>query len=325
MVATALVARLLGSAAQDPGDSDTSVADELDAARGRAEGLLDTAVEALPRVGIAVAIVLLAWLLSIVLRRLLTRRWVRTRTPSFARVMSRLAGWSFLALGVLVAATVAFPSVDPVDVIAGLGVVSIAAGFAFQDILSNLLSGLLLITRQPFVSGDQIRIGDHEGTVKGITIRETEIETFQGRHVQVPNKDVYQNAIVVQTANEAVRTDLVVGCGYDDDLGVACDTAEAALESVEGVCADPRPVARFVEFGDSSINLELRYWSGSRQAEIIDVRHRVVLALKEAFDEAGLRIPWPIRTLDASPSLREALSAHTGDSPGPGTQEGADA
>jgi small-conductance mechanosensitive channel len=309
MVATGLA----GPVAQDSGDPATSVAGELGSARDRAEGLFDTLVEALPRVGIAAAIVLVAWLLSLVLRRMLTKRWDKTRTPSFAKVMSRLAGWGFLALGVLGATTVAFPSVDPVDVVAGLGVVSIAAGFAFQDVLSNLLSGLLLITRQPFVSGDQIRIGDHEGTVKGITVRETEMETYEGRYVQIPNKDVYQNSIVVQTANDAVRSDLVVGCSYDDDLKLAHDTAVGALHSVRSVCSDPPPVARFSEFGDSSIALEVRYWTGSTQAEIVDVRHEVVLALKSAFDEAGLDIPWPIRTLAASDSLREMLSVSTGE------------
>lgn len=281
--------------------------DDLVEVRDQAADWLSQAVNSLPRIGIAVLVVLVAWLISIAVRRLLAHRWRRRRTPSFAEVMPRLVGWTIFGLGVTFGITVAFPSIDPVDVIAGLGVASIAAGFAFQDVLSNLLSGLLLITRQPFVAGDQIQVGDHEGAVEGITIRETAITTFQGRRVLIPNRDVYQSAIVIQTAHPAVRTDLTVGCSYGDDLELAASTALHAAQRCDGVLHEPAPEAFFCEFGESSINLELRVWSDPHEVEILHTQHRVVMAVKAAFDEAGLTIPWPIRTLDAGPSLRRLV------------------
>lgn len=162
--------------------------------------------------------------------------------------------------------------------------------------------------RQPFVANDQIEVNEIQGTVEGITIRETVINTFDGRRVLVPNKDVYQNAISIQTAHDAVRTSVVVGCSYDDDLEAAARTALQAMKSTDGVLADPAPEAFFTEFGESAVNLDLRFWTIHRQLEIRSTQHRVVLCVKTAFDEAGLDIPWPIRTLEASESLRGVFS-----------------
>ncbi|MEZ5239657.1 MAG: mechanosensitive ion channel family protein [Microthrixaceae bacterium] len=282
--------------------------EDLEDAQERAGDLFDQVVDSLPRVGIALGVLFAFWVVSRLLCHVLVRRFERTRPPSFTQVVPKLAGWAVVALGVVVGVTIAFPGVDPVDMIAGLGIVSVAAGFAFQDILSNLLSGILLIARQPFVAGDQIEVNEIQGTVQGITIRETAIETFDGRRVLVPNKDVYQNSITIQTAHECVRTTLVVGCSYDDDLARAAETAVRAARQTEGVLREPGPEGLFCEFGDSSVNLELRFWSDPRQIELLRTQHRVVLAVKAAFDEEGLDIPWPIRTLEASESFRGAVS-----------------
>jgi small-conductance mechanosensitive channel len=265
-----------------------------DQARGWWEGLVDAG----PRLGIAVGILVLGWLLGRAVRWLLARRWGPRRTASFTAVMSKLAGWGVLAAATVVAVTVGFPSVDPVDVIAGLGVVSIAAGFAFQDIFSNLLSGLLLILRQPFVGGDQVKIGEVEGTVRGISIRETEVETFDGQLTLVPNRDVYQNVLSIRTAGPSIRSELLLGCSYEDDLHVAARTALRAVAECEGVLAEPAPEALFVEFGESTVDLELRWWTDPHELVLRGIRHHVVLAVKDAFDREGLSIPWPIRSID---------------------------
>ena len=289
----------------------TQASEDLQDAQERAEGLLSDFVDALPRVGIAVAIVFGSWVVARIIRHLMQRRFSRSRPPSFSEVVPRLVGWVVVSVGVLLGVTIAFPGIDPVDVIAGLGIVSVAAGFAFQDILSNLLSGLLLIVRQPFVAGDQIEVDEIRGTVEGITIRETAVNTFDGRRILLPNRDVYQNAISIQTANEAVRTSVIVGCSYDDDLETVARTALEAMSRCEGVLSEPAAEAFFVEFGDSSIDLDLRFWSAPRQLEIRRTQHNVIMAIKVAFDEAELEIPWPIRTLEAGSSLQNSLDPAT--------------
>jgi hypothetical protein len=132
-------------------------------------------------------------------------------------VISKVAGWLLLVAVVLVAVAVTFPSVKPVDLLAGLGVFSLAIGFAFQDILENTLSGILLLFRQPFRSGDQIQVMDQVGTVEEINIRETRMTTFDGELVVVPNRDVYKNVIVVFTHGELRRQDFVVGVAFESD------------------------------------------------------------------------------------------------------------
>ena len=240
-------------------------------------------------------------------RRVLQPRLTELRSPSFGSVFSRLIQIGIVTLGTVIAISLVFPSVNVATILGGLGVLSIAAGFAFQDILSNLLAGILLIFRQPFVSGDQIEVNDMQGTVIEITLRETRIRTFQGRVVYVPNADVYTNAITVQTEEAQVRTDLAVGVGYDSDLSQARELALEVLADVDGVADDPAPEAELVGFGGSSMDFVLRYWTGSAQKEIRNTKDRVIQAIYDAFNDAGIEFPFSVVTLDAYDGFTDAL------------------
>lgn len=265
------------------------------------------------RIGVAIGIVVVTYLVSRVVRRIMEPRLTKRQTPSFGRVVSRLIAWALVTVAVMFAVTLAAPSIKPVDFIAGLGIFSIALGFAFQDILSNLLAGLLLIIRQPFQQGDQIEVNGHTGTVEGITIRETTLKTFDGQRVIVPNADVYQSAIQVRTAFDRRRTSLEIGVGYDDDLGVAEDAILDACRSVDGVLDDPEPEAYLIGLGDNAVLFDLRYWTDPHQADVRRIEHLVFRSVKERLDEEGIDMPFPVRTLEAAPSLVEALRAEVGD------------
>lgn len=271
--------------------------------------LLSGVADALPRLGIAAAVVAVFWLLGQGLRIILRRRWTRTRSPSFARVMSRVTALLVVVLGLLVAVTVTFPSVQPVDVLASLGFFSVAVGFAFQDILENTLAGILLLFRQPFQGGDQIEVGGRRGTVEGITIRETRLHLFDGDLLIVPNSDVYKHEILVQTATPRRRWSFVVGVGYDDDLTLARTTAVAAARSVTEVLDEPPPSALLSELSPSTVNFEVLFWTSSRQGEGLETRDRVIDAVKGALDEAGVSMPSDIVELGATRSFAQALRA----------------
>lgn len=284
---------------------------DLDPARQLVESLesmLAGLFGILPNLILGLVVLAAFWFAARTVRRRLEPRLTQARSPSFGRVFSRLAGAGVVLVGVLVAVPLTFPTVNALSILGGLGLLGVAAGFAFQDILSNLLSGILLILRQPFDSGDQIQVGDVTGTVQYITIRETQIRTFDGREVFVPNADVYQGAITVQTAHEAIRTSLLVGVSYEDDLGRAREVALKTLDGVDGVRDHPAPQAYYVEFGGSSINLDLRYWTASAQAEVRRVQDAVVEAIYDAFGEAGVDIPFDIITLDTLPSFDAAMA-----------------
>ncbi|NNL49012.1 MAG: mechanosensitive ion channel family protein, partial [Acidimicrobiia bacterium] len=198
-------------------------------------------------------------------------------------------------------------SVTPGDLIAGLGVFSIAIGFAFQDILSNLLAGVLILIRQPFEIGDQIEVDGQTGTVQEITIRETQLKTFGGEKIVIPNAEVYQSIVRVQTAYGPKRTVLVVGLDDHEDQENATQVVLDAVRSVDGVKSDPPPQVFFTGFGDSTTNFDLRYWTDPEQATVRQVQDKVVRSVSRALKEAGIDMPSPITELDARSSFKEAL------------------
>ncbi len=250
---------------------------------------------------------ILTILIGSVVQRRLEPRLARLRTQSFGSVFSRLVQTGIVIVGLFAAIALVFPTVNAATALGSLGVLSIAAGFAFQDILSNLLSGVLLILRQPFVSGDQITVSEISGTVEEITIRETRIRTPQGHLVVVPNADVYTNNIDVQTNQEHIRTDLAVGIEYDADLGRARELAMDVVAGTEGVLSTPAPQVELVGFGASSMDFMVRYWTSSRQAQVRATKDRVIQGIKEQFDAAGIGFPFQVITLDADDSFSSAL------------------
>lgn len=275
--------------------------------------LWESVLESLPRLGIALSFVAAGWLVSRGVRIVLHRYLLRRSTTSFAQVMSKLGGWTLLTISVFIAIALTFPSVKPVDLLAGLGFFSVAVGFAFQDILENTLSGVLLLFRQPFRIGDAIAVGDDGeeaercGIVRAISIRETRIVTFDGRLVVIPNRDVYKSAIFVLDATALRRVGFTVGVAYGTDLAKARRLAAEAVAQVDEVDTTTRePEVLVTCLGPSTIDLEIRVWSRPKGRDLTHVRGRAAEATKVAFDEAGIEMPSPITALE-TPGLERAV------------------
>ena len=287
---------------------DTADASQAGATVGdEVRDIVDSLTAALPRIAIAVLVVIVALVLAKLVRRFLAPVLTRRRTPSFGRVISKLIAWSIVIAGILIGVTAVFPSVQPVDLLGGLGIFSIAIGFAFQDILSNLLAGVLLLIRQPFETGDQIEVQGERGTVRGITIRETQIETFDGEKLIIPNAEVYQNVIRVQTAYGPSRQTIEIGLEDWEDFDTATEVIRDALHRVDGVKNDPAPEIYFHEFGDYSTNLEVRFWTDPRQAEKRRVLDLLIRAIARNLHEADIAMPAPITEIDARDSVSTLL------------------
>jgi small conductance mechanosensitive channel len=285
-----------------------------------ARTLWQQTLDAAPRVGVAVAIIFIGWLVARGLRWVLHRRFTRTQTTSFANVMSRIASWIFVFLVVLIAIAVTFPSVKPVDLLAGLGFFSVAVGFAFQDILENTLSGILLLFRQPFRSGDQITVMERSGTVQGITIRETRLTTYDGELVVIPNRDVYKNVITVHTHHGDHRLHFVVGIAYENDPDEAIEVIHEALGAVEHVRSEPAPFVIVNELGVSTVDITVHFWTDAHRFESLATRDAAIRAVKRALDRSGIEMPAEIVALQATPSLRAALSGEGEVTPGGGVR-----
>jgi small-conductance mechanosensitive channel len=277
-------------------------------------------LDAAPRVGVAVVIVFIGWVVARALRWLLHRHFAKTKTASFATVMSKIASWVFVFVVILIAIAITFPSVKPVDLLAGLGFFSVAVGFAFQDILENTLSGILLLFRQPFRSGDQITVMNRSGTVQGITIRETKLTTFDGELVVIPNRDVYKNIIDVHTHHEDHRLEFVVGIAYENDPAEAIEVIHDALARVDHVRADPAPLAVVTELGVSTVDVTVYFWTDAHRLESLTTRDAAIREVKFALDRAGIEMPAEIVALQATPSFRAALSGEHEVTPGGGVR-----
>ncbi|HCF27132.1 MAG TPA: mechanosensitive ion channel protein MscS [Cyanobacteria bacterium UBA11049] len=219
------------------------------------------------------------------------------KNPSLRSLLIQVTYAATWTAGILFACTLAFPSLRLGDIIGLLGLGSVAFGFAFQDIFKNFLAGVLLLLNEPFRLGDQIIVDDFEGTIEDITIRSTQIKTYQGERIIIPNSIVFTSPVQVLTAMPHRRTDLAIGVDYDTDLPKAIHILLETVSHVSGVLATPAPEVDAVGFGDSSIDLMVRFWTLPQIAQVRQTRSRVILALKPACDRAGISIPYPIRTI----------------------------
>ncbi len=218
----------------------------------------------------------------------------RTRLDlTLADLLGRLASLLIIILGIFVAAVVIFPAFKPGDLVAGLGITSVAVGFAFKDVLQNFFAGILILWRKPFVVGDQLKFREFEGTIEEINVRSTRIKTFDGERAVIPNGDVYTNAVLVKTAYDRRRVRFVVGIGYLDDIEKGRSTIKAVLDKTEGVMPDPGPWIYVSELAPSSVNFTVYFWVESNQANVLKVSDRVATGIKYALDEAGIDMPYP--------------------------------
>ncbi|MDX1661124.1 MAG: mechanosensitive ion channel family protein, partial [Gemmatimonadota bacterium] len=251
----------------------------------------------LPNVVIAIVVFVVFLILAGWARAAARRVGETTNMESHAAiVVARMARWAVVAVGMLVAVSIVFPSVGAEELIGLLGVGGVAIGFAFRDVLQNFLAGILILIQQPFRVGDQIETDDgYIGTVQEIHTRATYIRTLDGRRVVIPNADLYTDPVEVYTAFETRRSEYDAGIGYPDDSDLAMERMVTAMKSAEGVLDDPEPEVIPVELGDSSVVLRARWWTASDQGTVTRTKGRVIAAIKRALDDAGIDIPYPVR------------------------------
>ena len=260
--------------------------------------LLGSAVKVFPAIITALIIVMLTRYAAKFAKNVADRVGQKTlKNKSLQLLLHKAANITTWIVGVLLACVVAFPGLRLGDIIATLGLGSVAVGFAFQDIFKNFLAGILILVQRPFRIDDQIVVGDYEGTVEQIDIRTTIIRTYTGERILMPNSEVLTSAVRVRTAYSKRRTDLAVGVDYNTSLAEAKQILQRTIERVEGVLNKPIPEIDLVGFGDSSIDLIVRYWTKPRQQQVRQVQTEAIMAIKSALDTASISIPYPIRTI----------------------------
>ncbi len=181
--------------------------------------------------------------------------------------------------------------------VAALGLASVGIGFAFQDALSNLFAGVILLVQHPFTIGDQVEIGGQEGVVENVSVRDTQILSYAGERVYVPNKLVFDNPIVNYTSTPQLRIDIPISIRYEDDVAKAKRVALEITKGARGILRQPEPLVLVEEPGDSGINLVLRFWMGSDRNRRLQIKSDIIEWVKKAFDAEGIQFPYPVRAL----------------------------
>ncbi len=255
------------------------------------------AVALLPRLALAVVAFVAFVLFARAAREAAKRSTVRSTGDARAgNALGTLTRYVVLFLGFVVALSIAGVSLSAMMI--AVGAVGFALAFGMQETIANLVAGLIILTTRPFASEDTVEVNDAAGTVDRISIRATKIKTFDGVKVEVPNRAVLQNNITVFSEHPTRRFDVAVGIGYDDDIEGAVEAAREAAQGIEEVLEDP-PVEAFVtELGGSSVDLAVRFWvQRAGRGTMLRIKGEVTRAVKEALDEAGYDIPFPIRTV----------------------------
>lgn len=265
----------------------------------------ESALAIVPRLLASLLVVLMFWMLAAGARTALGAILRPLRNRTSASFLSQVVYYSIWIIGLVVA--VHAVGIEPASVIAGLGITSLALGFALKDILSNLVSGMLMLALRPFEIGDQIVVGDTEGAVERIRLRATHIRTYDGRLVQVPNAELFTSRVTNNTASPQRRTAVELPLAYTTDVVRALRVARHAAEAAEGVL-DAQPVTARVRALGEDILLEVQFWTDSRRSDVVTSAAAVRAAIVIAFQREGLPLPDAARrivTIEASDKSHE--------------------
>ncbi len=206
----------------------------------------------------------------------------------------RNIGYAVMLVLVLMTALTAL-GIPTTSMFAVLGAAGLAVGLALKDSLSNIASGVMLIVLRPFRAGDHVIAAGQEGTVLEIKVFQTRLRAFDHRVIILPNSEITTAPIINHSALPQRRIDVSVGVGYDDDLQKAREVLLQIASDEPLVLANPEPVVRVVNLGESSVELVLQAFSNT--ADFVETRSRVIEAVRNKLIEHGLNIPYPQRDL----------------------------
>ncbi|MEE8107666.1 MAG: mechanosensitive ion channel domain-containing protein [Gammaproteobacteria bacterium] len=248
---------------------------------------------------------LLPWAIKIGLAALIfvVGRWAaKLATNSIDRIMKK-AGvdatlthflhnvvYSALLIAVIIAAVDQL-GIKTTSFLAILGAAGLAVGLALQSSLSNFSSGIMLILFRPFKVGDFVEAGGTTGTVEQINVFNTVMRTGDNREIIVPNAQVFGGTITNFSAKATRRIDLVIGIGYDDNIGKAKQIIEDILVADERILKEPAPVILVMDLGASSVDLAVRPWV--RKEDYSATRGDLLEHIKTGLEEGGCSLPYP--------------------------------
>lgn len=264
-------------------------------------GWFDMGVALLPNLLIAAVLLAITYALGALMGRIMQRVFDKAfDSHAVASLFATIVRVVVIALGFFAALELVGLQKAVVSLLAGAGIIGLAIGFAFQDLAENLLAGLLMGMRKPFEPGHLIKSNDQFGFIERLNLRNTILRNFSGQIIYIPNKDVFKNVLENFSKSGERRIELAVGVSYGEDLKQVTDVLKESIQQLDFLKSDKSVEVYALEFGDSSINFTVRYWIDypDGEAGYFTAIDQGIKAIKSAFDENDILIPFPIRTLD---------------------------
>lgn len=287
------------------------ITNAFDIIYNKVNGWWETSVSMFPNFVVAMIVLIVFFVVAKYVKHLLKKFFQKFYGQSAViNLFSNIVYLSVLTAGLFVALDILDLDKTVTSMLAGLGIIGLALGFAFQEIAANFISGIILSINKPFTIGDIVEVDGNIGTIEFVSLRTTNIRTFQGQKVMIPNKTIFQNAIINYTENGKRRVDLEVGVSYGDDLEKVQKVTLEAISSLDDILKDEGVQFYFTDYGDSSINFVVMFWTEYKikHSEYLEAQHRAIIAINKAFKANEITIPFPIRTLDFGIKGGEKLS-----------------
>lgn len=213
----------------------------------------------------------------------------RPADPTLSAFISGLVKYLIIAIGLV--AVLQQLGVQATSVIAVLGAASLAVGLALQGTLGNVAAGVMILMLRPYRVGEHVELSGREGTVAAIDLFNTRISDFEGRTIFLPNGKVFGDMIVNFTRSGRRRFDLTFTVDYEDNLDLALEKMLEVANADPRVLKDPAPWAKVTATADSGVNVSMRCWAST--ADWFNTKWDLLKGVKETFDAAGLRFPYP--------------------------------
>jgi small conductance mechanosensitive channel len=264
-----------------------------------ASGILDTIVTFITTYGLdvvgAIVILVVGLIAARIVGRVTYKVLGRTKRvdPLVRGFLANMA--KYLVTIVVVIAVLSNLGVEIASLVAVIGAIGLAIGFALQGVLGNIAAGVMLLIFRPFKVGDFVETAGQSGTVKELTLTTVELATVDNVQVILPNGQVWGSAIKNYSYHETRRVDLAVGIGYEDDIDGAHSAIMDEINADSRALKDPEPQIAVVELGDNAVQLTVRVWCQS--GDYWPLRFDLLKRLKERLDTDGISIPYPQRTV----------------------------
>ena len=258
----------------------------------------DNFVALLPKLGAALIVFILLWFLANVVRRFTQRRLSRRMDdPLLVRFIARMAGTTIILIAVLVALQIVGLGGMAVGILSTAGLGAFILGFAFKDIGENFLAGVVLAFNRPFRVGDTVELNGNQGTVVMLNLRDTQIKTFDGKDIYIPNAMVVKNPVVNYTIDGFLRLDFTVGLDYDSNFSRAAQVILGTVNGIPGVLKTEKASSiAITQLAASTLNLTVYFWIDTFDEKIsgVKLKNEVIEKVLQALGNEGFYRPGDI-------------------------------